>query len=94
MMVQASGLFEADLTALDWSADGAFLVAGDRNGFIHLVDPKTLTALGNSPANLAGKKDAWIEDLKISPNSQMVAFGTHGGRSFIDLVKVVGGKTL
>jgi len=24
----------------------------------------------------------------------MVAFGTHGGRSFIDLVKVVGGKTL
>jgi hypothetical protein len=93
-MVQASAQFEADLTALDWAANGQFLVAGDRNGFIHLVDPKTLTALGNSPANLAGKKDAWIEDVKISPNCQMVSFGTHGGRSFIDLVKVIDGKKL
>ena len=85
-MVQASAQFEFDLTALDWASNGQFLVTGDRNGFIHLVDPKTLTALSNSPANLAGKKDAWIEDLKIAPNCQMVAFGTHGGRSNIDLV--------
>ncbi len=93
-MVQASAQFEADLTALDWASNGQFLVTGDRNGFIHLVDPKTLAALSNSPANLAGKKDAWIEDVKISPNCQLIAFGTHGGRSFIDLVKVLDGKKL
>jgi WD40 repeat protein len=60
VMVQASAQFEFDLTALDWASNGQFLVAGDRNGFIHLVDPKTLTALANSPANLAKKKDSWI----------------------------------
>jgi hypothetical protein len=36
----------------------------------------------------------WIEDVKISPDCTMVAFGTHGGRSFIDLVKVIDGKKL
>ena len=85
-MILASAQFEADLTALDWSSNGQFIITGDRNGYIHLIDPKTLTSLGSSPANLAGKKNAWIEDVKVAPNCQMVAFGTHGGRSFIDLV--------
>jgi hypothetical protein len=70
------------------------LIAGDFNGFIHLIDPNTLTSLGNSPANNANKPNAWIEDLKISPDSQIVAFGTHGGLSMIDLVKVIDGKKL
>jgi len=70
------------------------MVAGDRAGSIHLIDVKTLTSLGSSPGKLAGQKEPWIEDLKISPDNKLVAFGTHGGRSFIDLVSVIDGKKL
>jgi hypothetical protein len=35
-----------------------------------------------------------MEDLKISPDSKLVAFGTHGGLSVIDLVTVIDGKKL
>jgi WD40 repeat protein len=59
-----------------------------------LIDPKTLTSLGSSPAKNANKPNAWIEDLKISPDSKLVAFGTHGGLSVIDLVTVLDGKKL
>ena len=43
--------------------------------------------MGNAKAALADKKDAWIEDLKIAPSNKLIAFGTHGGRSKVDLVK-------
>jgi len=38
-MIKASEPFTNDLTALDWSSNGAFLVAGDRNGYAYTVDP-------------------------------------------------------
>ena len=53
-----------------------------------MIDAKTLTSLGSSPANNANKPNAWIEDLKISPDSKLVAFGTHGGLSVIDFVQI------
>ena len=93
-MLMASDQFANDLTAVDWSTNGQFLIAGDYTGFIHLIDPKTLKSLGSSPSQLANKPNAWIEDLKISPDSQIVAFGTHGGLSSIDLVKVIDVKQL
>jgi WD40 repeat protein len=93
-MIMASDQFANDLTAVDWSSNGQFLIAGDFTGFIHLIDPKTLKSLGSSPSQLANKPNAWIEDLKISPDSQIVAFGTHGGLSSIDLVKIIDGKQL
>lgn len=52
-MVQASEYFPQDLTALDWASNGTFIVAGDRIGMIHLVDPKTLKVLGTASAQLA-----------------------------------------
>lgn len=62
---------------------------------IHLIDPKNLASLGSAPSSLANKKDAWIEDLKISPDSSMVAFGTHGGLSKVDIVQITdNGKKL
>jgi len=93
-MIQASDLFPEDLTALDWSSNGQFIIAGDRAGNINLIDIKTLKSLGSSPGKLAGQKEPWVEDLKISPDNKIVAFGTHGGRSFIDLVSVIDGKKL
>jgi hypothetical protein len=44
---------------------------------------------------LADKKEAWVEDVKISPNNQLIIYGTHGGLSRLELVKVIdNGKKL
>jgi len=91
-MINASEEFKEDLTAIDWSTNGSFIVAGDRNSFIYLVDAKSLKTLDQAKGFLANKPNAWIEDLKIAPNDSMVAFGSHGGLSRIDLVKIVGQK--
>lgn len=56
---------------------------------IHLIDPKNLASLGSAPSSQKNTKDAWIEDLKISPDNSMVAFGTHGGLSNIDVVQII-----
>ena len=68
-MLMASDQFACDLKALDWSPNGAFIIAGDENGFIHLIDPQTLKSLGSVGGTLANKNNAWVEDLKISPDS-------------------------
>jgi microtubule-associated protein-like 6 len=86
-MEKASEPFTDDLTALDWSSDGTFMVAGDRMGSIHLIDPKTLKKLGSVTTSLAAKSNnAWVEDLKISPDNKMIVFGSHGGLSKLELV--------
>jgi microtubule-associated protein-like 6 len=92
-MLRASEQFQVDLTAVDWSSDGKFLVVGDRNGYVFSVDANSLAKLSQAKGDNADMKNAWIEDLKISPNSQMLAFGTHAGRSNINLCKISdGGK--
>jgi len=94
-MVRASDPFKTDLTALDWSSDGTFIVAGDRMGFIHLIDPTTLKEIAQVGSTLVGKSDnAWVEDLKISPDNTKVVFGSHGGLSKLEIVEIIGGKQL
>ena len=88
-MVKASEPFPNDITAVDWSSSGAFLIVGDRTGVIYSVMADTLKATDKANGFLAGKKNAWIEDLKISPDESMVAFGSHGGLSRLDLVKII-----
>ena len=72
-MIVQSEQFKQDICAIDWSQDGKFIVAGDRVGAIYLLDAKTLEVLGTEAAGNKG----WIEDIKFSPNSKLVAFGTH-----------------
>lgn len=51
--------------------------------------------MGNAKGVLADKKNAWVEDVKIAPNSKMIAFGTHGGLSKVELINVLdNGRTL
>ena len=50
--------------------------------------------LSTAKSAKAGKKDAWIEDIKISPCCKFVAFGTHGGLSKVDVWKVNAQKKL
>lgn len=87
-MLRVSQPFEHDLTAVDWSANGQFLVVGDRNGFIHTVNVANLEKMASEKSSLAGKKNAWVEDLKISPDNKYVCFGTHGGLSKLEVVEV------
>ena len=94
-MVKASDPFPNDLTACDWASNGQFLVAGDRNGYVYSIDAENLTQLGVAKGANADQKNAWVEDVKISPNCKLLAFGTHGGRSKIDIVKILdNGKKL
>ena len=89
-----SDQFTHDPTAIDWSSDGTFLAVGDRNGEVKVLNANNLQVLGTAKAALAGKKDAWIEDIKISPCCKFVAFGTHGGLSKVDVWKVNAQKKL
>jgi WD40 repeat protein len=100
-MLQASAptLFQHDLTAIDWASNGQFLVVGDRNCSIFTVDPKTLTILATAKGGFADKptqhREPWVEDLKVSPCCTMVAFGSHGGVSPVEVYKVLdGGRKL
>ena len=39
--------------------------------------------------------EPWIEDIKIDPSSKMIALGSHGGRSKLDIITVLdNGKKL
>jgi hypothetical protein len=51
--------------------------------------------MGTAKSTLADKNNAWVQDVKISPNCKMIVFGTHGGLSKVELVKVLeNGKKL
>ncbi len=95
-MEKASEQFKHDLKCVDWAMNGNFLIVGDENGYVHAVDANTLKATGaTAKANNADKRDAWVQDVKIAPNCKMLAFGTHGGLSRIELVKIAdNGKKL
>lgn len=41
-MVIASNPFPSEIRAVDWSSNGKFIVCGDLNGFVYLLDPNTL----------------------------------------------------
>jgi len=41
-MVIASSPFPSEVRAVDWSSNGKFIVCGDLNGFVYLLDPNTL----------------------------------------------------
>ena len=88
-MVACSEPFEVDVKSLDWSADGQFIVAGTANGLVYSIDPLSLEKMSEVRSYLHKQEvDPWIEDLKISPNCQMVAFGTHKGLGRVEIALV------
>ena len=40
------------------------------------------------------KKDAWVEDIKFSPDGRLIAYGTHGGLSPVEIVEITAQKKL
>ena len=81
-----------DARAIDWSKNGEIIVVADVKGVLHLLDCKTLSVICSyqSIFKVDPKKrgDPWIEDLKLSPNSQMAALGAHGWNFNIEVVSV------
>lgn len=82
---------ETDLRAMDWDPKGEFIVAADMKGKIMLFNPENLEQLHalESIFKPTPKKGLpWIEDIKVSPNSDLIAFGAHGGQPNIQLMAV------
>jgi len=88
-MVRASDPFEADIKSCDWSSNGKFICVGGANGKAYNLDAESLEILGEVTSVLAGKSEhCWIEDIKFSPDNSQIVFGTHGGLSKIEFIKV------
>lgn len=91
-MILCSKQFENEIRALDWSSNGQVIVCGDIKSFLIVVDPKTLTHTEIKETKISQQKQKkttlWIEDIKISPDNQKVAFGSHGGPSFVEIFEM------
>ena len=82
-------IFPEDFRAIDWSSDGTFIIVGTMPGLIYYVDVKQWTksspfksifySTAKTKAQQNSDKDKWIQELKISPNNEYVAFGSHCG---------------
>ena len=81
---------EDDIRGVDWSSNGDLIVAASVKGLIILLSP-SLEKLHELQSSFTSANQ-WIEDVKFSPDSSMVAFGAHGGRSPLELMKVEGNK--
>lgn len=87
-MIAVSEQLTHDPTAVSWSPDGSLIVIGDRNGSCLLLDANDLSVKSTYNGSFAGKKDAWIEDIKFSPDGTMIAYGYHGGLSPLEIVQI------
>ena len=54
----------SDPTALDWSSDGKYIVAGDRKGLATVFNADTLAVVGSLKSKMYGKRAVWVEDIK------------------------------
>lgn len=81
-------MFNDDGRALDWSSNGNFIAYGTVTGHIYTLNPngKALQIMKDMQSSFTGPQ--WLEDIKISPSNQMIAFGAHRGVSKIEVMKV------
>jgi WD40 repeat protein len=78
---------EVNARAIDWSSDGLLIVCANTKGEIQLFDAK-LDLLTTSQS-IFEKAIEWIEDIKFSPSSQMIAFGSHGSKGEIQVMAII-----
>lgn len=81
---------KTDVRAVDWSSNASFIVAADVSGKIHLFTPD-LDKIDENQSSFT-KQGQWIEEIKFSPDSSMVAFGAHGGVSPLEVMLVSNNK--
>jgi microtubule-associated protein-like 6 len=83
-------ILDEDFRAIDWASNGKFIVIGTLNGSIYHLNlennklSKRFESIFYSGKNAKIDKktnlyEKWIQEIKISPNSSFVAFGSHCG---------------
>lgn len=77
-----------DVRAVDWSPDTQNIVAASVIGEIILFNTELEKLFSLTSSFTKNKGDQWIEEIKFSPDSQKVAFGSHGGASPIEIMNV------
>jgi len=86
--------FPDELYSIDWSPCGGFFAVGDARGQVFSVDANTLRVIGKVAHKSKVPGEPWVQDVKISPNGQYVAWGVHGGSSNIELASIDNGFKL
>ncbi len=79
--------FEEDGRACDWSSNSNFIVFATVNGRIYTLKPSEKLSIIDSLQSTF-ESGQWIEDIKISPNNQLIAFGAHMGVSPVEVMRV------
>ena len=79
---------ESNVRAVDWSSDGELIVAASMAGEIMLFSNELDKYFSLTSTFVKKGTDQWIEEIKFSPDSQMVAFGCHGGYSPVEIMMV------
>ena len=93
-------MLNEDFRAIDWSSNGKFIIIGTTNGIIYHFDLENnklskgfKSEFYSEEKNIkTGEYIKWIQELKISPDNNMVAFGSHCGKdktfSKIQILKI------
>ena len=67
---------------VDWSNDGNKIIFGDDRAFVCLTDSKLKNPFwyrtGVPAKKNQGVSKGYIEEIKFSPNNELVVYGTHG----------------
>jgi WD40 repeat protein len=78
------------IRAVDWSNDGKKIVVADSRAILYYYD-KDLNFLdeykGKPFASNSKKNNGWVEEVKFSPDSQYIVYGSHGASSIFEFLK-------
>ena len=81
-------ILDQDFRAIDWSSNGKYLIVASMLGKIYYVDYASFKVVYSIQSMFKGSKQ-WIQEMKISPDNEYVAYGSHGGVSKVEILKVV-----
>jgi microtubule-associated protein-like 6 len=73
--------------AVDWSSEGSLIVCGSVKGLIYLFTANNLDMVSSLQSSFK-KGDNWIQAIRFSPSSNLVAFGAHSCASSIEIMTV------
>jgi WD40 repeat protein len=70
--------FSEKVTAMDWSKEGNVIVCADRKGKIYLLENEKLMELDEFQADFGTGLNSWVQEIKISPDGNMIVLGGFG----------------
>ena len=63
---------------MDWSKEGNVIVCADRKGKIYLLENEKLMELDEFQADFGTGLNSWVQQIKISPDGNMIVLGGFG----------------